>query len=347
MDKLNEVALNPELTRQFYELLDVSKKLQPSKEALESLKLVRETNLEVQKLSMIGKYALYNFGAMLAEFLGEDVSELRNDFKEINNEIAQNLKPNLEKVVKIVGPVVRGMKDTVWPIIKGGIQFISNFLDKLSVNQDAGKNYIALINALLILLSVANKNPLGIMLVAAQYLLKLLSKYAEKEGNIEKISNLFVKIVSILSKVGSIVGDLFEIAEPLLDIVIELIDVVLTAAEPVLTIISSIVDWVQKLIDAIKWFFGAKDKKIFGENKPSEDNGGLSEELGKIFGSKSFYKDVEKSVVNNSTNTKTQNVNITNNNSIYGSNDNADAIGKSIGNVTEVAANRALAPATY
>ena len=327
MDNLNEIALSPELTRQFYELLDISKKIQPDEKLLDNLKLVREVAVEINKFKMQARYGLYTFGASLAKYLKPEISDIKNDLKEINGELLGNSASIIDGIAKMVAPVVKELKNDLWPIIRGGAQLILKVVKGLSENPEMLKNYMALLKLLLIVLSVFSKNPLGILIVAASYLVKLFARLADNKNGVDKLSQILVKIFNFIGNIGRIAKNLFTVLEPLLNFLVEALTVVFDILSPIFEFVLGIIDSIVKFIG----FLGGVDTSKFGGNKYEYQN---------IVPDNLFNTDRE--IVNNNSNTKTNNVNITNNNSIYGSNVDANSIGSSIGDYTRLAANRAL-----
>ena len=328
MDNLNELALSPELTRQFYELLDISKKIQPDEKLLDNLKLVREVTLEINKFKMQARYGLYTFGASLAKYLKPEISDIKSDLKEINGELLGDSSSIIDGIAKMVAPVVKELKNDLWPIIRGGAQLILKVIKGLSENPEMLKNYMALLKLLLIVLSVFSKNPLGILIVAASYLVKLFAKLADNKNGVDKLSQILVKIFNFIGNIGRIAKNLFTVLEPLLSFLVEALTVVFDILSPIFEFVLGIIDSIVKFIG----FLSGVDTSKFGGNKKYEYQNIVPDNL--------FNTDRE--IVNNNSNTKTNNVNITNNNSIYSSSADPKSIGSSIGDYTRLAANRAL-----
>ena len=104
---MQDLWLSPTLLKQFNKLRQDSAALKLPKEYTDNLKIIQDIGLEFKRLRQLGQLAMQWIGNYILKYAAEPLSEIRQEFRELNNWIVQNL-PGIGKFIgSIVGLLVR------------------------------------------------------------------------------------------------------------------------------------------------------------------------------------------------------------------------------------------------
>lgn len=334
MNELSTIALSPELTQQFYELMAISKQLQPTQELQDNLKLVRSLSLEFNKIKLAGRYFVYNLAGEIAKFLGTDITDLKNDLKDINKFLSNDIKPATERIAAIVGPFMKQVKQVAWPVLKLLFSGASTLFNTLTKNPQTLTNLISILKVLLIVLSLLKGSPLGLFFVLAPYILKILGRIAEQQGKTGSFVRTIDKLLGLLDRVGGILTTIFDIAGPLIDMIADGLSRILDILEPIIALAMDALNIPLTLLET-----------ILGMNE-NIANGNVGGWLKDMFMPENLIDWYKQSAGNNSyNNSRTSNITINNNNSIYGSDSKTIANDINDMSAEQITSSKAFTPA--
>lgn len=103
---LEEVNSNAELKSNFKQLQKDAEKVQPP-DMSEGMKQIREIQFEFIRLKQNATYALNWIGYYLTKYIKEPVSNIKQDFKGLNDIVIKNIPKWTEKIAKVLSWVIR------------------------------------------------------------------------------------------------------------------------------------------------------------------------------------------------------------------------------------------------
>lgn len=255
---LMDIAHNPELLRQYKDLLGLAKSFRTPAEVKETFREIRSITAEFQKFKII----FDNFRERLAHFIYKVVRGPALKFKEFlstfNSRFANNINNWAEKLGKFLGVIVRlALRGA--EILKNLADLVLRLWNRLSLG---GKIFIGMVYAIN---RIIKASPLGKFIMMMTAILALIDDYKTyREGG---------KSAEVLKPVWKFVGEQIDNPDSLFN---------------------TVVDAIMKLVDKISEFMSwaeAKIKEILGKipspRKPREE-GEIVEEGGKRY--RTVYK---------------------------------------------------------
>lgn len=254
---LMDVAHNPELLKQYKDLLGLAKSFRTPAEVKETFREIRSITAEFQKFKII----FDNFRERLAHFIYKVVRGPAIKFKEFlstfNSRFANNINNWAEKLGRFLGIIVR-LSLRGAEILKNLADLVLRLWNRLSLG---GKVFIGMIYAIN---RIIKASPLGKFIMMMTAMLALIDDYKTyREGG---------KSSETLKPVWKFVGEQIDNPDSLFN---------------------TVVDSIMKLIDKINEFISWAEAKIkeFLEKNPrrkSREEGEIFEEGGKQY--RTVYK---------------------------------------------------------
>ena len=260
---------NEEFER-FIQLKEVAQSLTPPDDLNDTLVLVRDIGQEMDKLQIIFQYSQKWFTAAFGAYAKEDLTEMRNNFRTLNDYLIRYLPIVTDKLAQFTYIIFRLGKAGVTAIIRLA-SVVFDFLDRLPNSTKAAGLAVTGFLGLLKL------GPIGAIIAAILALLLLLDDFFvwQKGGKsllgdtwqkltdiMEGQDSLLDKSIDKLERIFGIVGDLLEGLVDITTATIEWADK-MGIIEDIFGTIATVLDQIMAIID----FFLAIGEGIGGATK--------------------------------------------------------------------------------
>lgn len=175
---LQDIALNPELTAQYRELLKLSRSLGTPGSVKETLKDIRAIGFEFSKLNVIFSHFTERVVHFAFRSLGKPARDFKKFLQDFNTKFAKQIDAWAQKIGTALGIIVR-LAMRFKELLKDISGYISSLWDKLTKLQ---KGILAGLGAIALVLK---SGPWGALLTAISGLLMLFDDYkVYKQGGV-------------------------------------------------------------------------------------------------------------------------------------------------------------------
>lgn len=187
LDDIGEIALDPELSSQFRQLLNMSQGFQDDYAGMaESLRTMREFEFQFKKLNLIGKYFLNMFGAGLVKYFEGPLGQVNSDLSDIIKKLETNMPKYVNIAVSKVGPFISNLINKGRELV-GLAKKIYEYFEK---NPDALKRALKVATAIYTILNPIQGIAMFLFSKIAEYLEDMNDDTVDMEkkwGGIEKL----------------------------------------------------------------------------------------------------------------------------------------------------------------
>ena len=175
---LQDVALNPELTRQYRELIDLSRSLTTPKAVKESLKDIRSISQEFNKLQTIVTYFMERVAHFIYQTASTPAKRFQQFLNNFNVKFSKNISNWAESLGKILGSILR-LSLRLGEALTSIINSVKNLWNSLS---GLSKGFIG---ALFLINRIIKGSPIWRLMTVFSAFLLLLDDYKTyREGGI-------------------------------------------------------------------------------------------------------------------------------------------------------------------
>lgn len=251
---LQDVALNPELYKQYKELVRLGKELTGGKDIEQALRKVREVGFEFTKLRMILTYVGERVAYYVSKILDSPAGKsLVNGLKNLNNFLTNNMDSVARKIAGVLNLIMRTFL-RISQLIRGWIELFRRAYDWLESRiKGLGNTIIALISVVGAALLLS---PMGKFLLLFQAAMLLIDDYMTyQEGGEYAIP--WEKLEKIWDEISSKVEKLF-------DLMVEFIKTIEKMGEKIGELIANLVDFINRFFPQTEedWFHNMVKKKV-------------------------------------------------------------------------------------
>lgn len=268
--------MTPEEYGRLMDLKNLGKSLTAPAGLQEGLKLVRDIRHEFNRLKVVANYATQWVSFYLTKFLGTDLKNIKNGFKEFNNYVMQNIPIWTEKIALFFTMIFKLGKAAVETIQRLG-DVLGKFIGSLSTRTKAIGGVV------LGFIGLFKMGPIGVFIAGLLTLLALLDDfYTWERGGKSLLGKTWEKLSSFqdgffdetkkrqiddfIGKIGKLLDSIIDVGAAIGDVIAaigELLDswgVFDRIWDATLTVLNTVADALQTIADLILVISGNFDK---------------------------------------------------------------------------------------